>query len=69
MAETTGVHGMSLEDELEPELREIERLALQSYEDFLRQFGSRWDGRGWVMPDPERPRPPAPSASNCWTAA
>jgi hypothetical protein len=47
---------MSLEDELGPKLREIERLALEWYELFLRQFGFKWDGRGSVMLDPERPQ-------------
>ena len=50
---------MAMADKLEEKVQEIERLALEWYELFLRQFGFTWDGNGSVMLDPERPQPPS----------
>jgi hypothetical protein len=50
---------MAFADELEVKVNTIERLALEWYELYMRQFGFTWDGNGSVMLDPERPQPPA----------
>ncbi|MET0520738.1 MAG: hypothetical protein ABW156_02005 [Jiangellaceae bacterium] len=50
---------MAFADELEVKVSTIERLALEWYELWMRQFGFTWDGNGSVMLDPERPQPPA----------
>ncbi|MGA5298753.1 hypothetical protein ACPCHT_02425 [Nucisporomicrobium flavum] len=50
---------MAFADELEVKVGTIERLALEWYEQWMRQFGFTWDGHGSVMLDPQRPQPPA----------
>jgi hypothetical protein len=50
---------MAFADELEVKVSTIERLALEWYELWMRQFGFTWDGNGSVMLDPQRPQPPA----------
>jgi hypothetical protein len=55
---------MSLEDELEPKLAEIDRLAMAWYNDFLRINGFMFDEHGTVVLRPGR-TPEMPTSTGC----
>jgi hypothetical protein len=46
---------MSLEDELEPKVNEISRLALERYAELLRGTGFKLDGNGSIVVNPDEP--------------